>query len=262
MFIFDGEFVQGVDLVDVCLWAFTIFFLGLIYYLQRESSREGYPIEDDVTGKLEKESIFFFPPKKTYKLPHGRGTIERSYGPADTRDLALKRAAPWGGSPFLPTGDPMVDGVGPASYAMREDVPDLTDDGRDRISPFRLNPEYTVPAEDFDPRGHPIVGADRAIGGTVVDLWVDRSEAVIRYFEVEVDADDGIKSKILVPVPFCSLSKKHQRVEVEAVLGEHFKAVPKTKSADSVTRLEEDMISGYFGGGTLYATPERQEPLL
>lgn len=260
--IFGGEFVAGIDLVDVSLWAFTIFFFGLVYYLQRESSREGYPIEDDVSGKLEKASIFFFPPKKTYKLPHGRGTIERSYGPADTRDLALKRTAPWGGSPFVPSGDPMVDGVGPASYAMRDDVPDLTDDGRDRISPFRLNPEYYVPEQDFDPRGHPIVGQDGEVGGTVVDLWVDRSEAVIRYFEVEVDGEGGAKSKVLVPVPFCKLSKQRKRVTVEAVLGKHFQTVPKTKSPDSVTRLEEDMICGYFGGGKLYATPDLQEPLL
>ncbi|MGA1372932.1 MAG: hypothetical protein ACO3Z6_15180, partial [Pseudomonadales bacterium] len=39
--IFSGEFVNGIDLVDVCLWAFTIFFLWLIYYLQREGMREG-----------------------------------------------------------------------------------------------------------------------------------------------------------------------------------------------------------------------------
>jgi len=29
-----------------------------------------------------------------------------------------------------------------------------------------------------------------------------------------------------------------------------------------VTLLEEDKIAGYFGGGRLYATPDRQEPLL
>jgi photosynthetic reaction center H subunit len=29
-----------------------------------------------------------------------------------------------------------------------------------------------------------------------------------------------------------------------------------------VTLLEEDRIAGYFGGGTLYATPARSEPLI
>jgi photosynthetic reaction center H subunit len=29
-----------------------------------------------------------------------------------------------------------------------------------------------------------------------------------------------------------------------------------------VTLLEEDKISGYYGGGTLYADPSRSEPIL
>lgn len=153
----------------------------------------------------------------------------------------------------------MLAGVGPGSYAERDDVTDLTDDGRDRITPFRLNEGYTVPPQDFDPRGHPVVGADGVVGGTVVDLWVDRSEAVIRYLEVEVD---GSTTRVLVPVPFCVLSKARKRVVVEAILGAQFQHVPKTKSPDQVTRLEEDMISAYYGAGKLYATSKRAEPLL
>ena len=37
--LFRGEFVPGIDLVDVCLWLFVIFFIGLIAYLQREATR-------------------------------------------------------------------------------------------------------------------------------------------------------------------------------------------------------------------------------
>ncbi len=67
---------------------------------------------------------------------------------------------------------------------------------------------------------------------------------------------------VLLPIPFCNISKSRKRVEVDAVKAEHFANVPRTKSPDQVTRLEEDMISGYYGGGTLYATPQRQEPWL
>ena len=35
-----------------------------------------------------------------------------------------------------------------------------------------------------------------------------------------------------------------------------------TEHADTVTLYEEDRIVGYFGGGYLYATPERAEPLI
>jgi photosynthetic reaction center H subunit len=35
-----------------------------------------------------------------------------------------------------------------------------------------------------------------------------------------------------------------------------------TKRDDQVTLLEEEKIMAYYGGGTLYATPQRQEPLV
>ena len=257
--IFSGEFVNGVDLVDVCLWAFTIFFFGLIYHLQREGMREGYPLEEEPSGRTEAPALFFFPPKKSFNLPNGRGTIEMTYGKADTRDHALNRTAPWAGSPFTPSGDPMKDGVGPASYAMRDDVPDLNWDGSDRIVPYRLHPDYTVSEKDLDPRGLPVVGLDRMVAGTVTDLWVDRSESIIRYLEVKLE---GTGEHVLLPIPFSNISKTRKRVEVDAVKAAHFAGVPRTRSPDRVTRLEEDMISGYYGGGTLYATPERQEPWL
>lgn len=34
-----------VDFAQVLLYAFWIFFAGLIYYLRREDKREGYPLE-------------------------------------------------------------------------------------------------------------------------------------------------------------------------------------------------------------------------
>lgn len=257
--IFSGEFVNGVDLVDICLWAFTIFFFWLIYYLQREGMREGYPLEEEPSGRKEAAAFFFVPPKKTFRLPNGRGTIEMDYGPADTRDIALDRTAPWAGAPYAPSGNPMKDGVGPASYAMRLDEPDLTWEGQDRIAPYRLNPDYTVSPKDVDPRGLKVVGLDGKVAGVVKDLWVDRAEAVIRYLEVQLE---GSGAHVLLPVPFANVSRTRRRVEVNAVKAEHFADVPRTKSSDRITRLEEDMISGYYGGGTLYATPQRQEPWL
>ena len=40
-----------------------------------------------------------------------------------------------------PTGDPMRDGVGPASYAQRADMPDLTFEGLPKIVPLRVAAE-------------------------------------------------------------------------------------------------------------------------
>jgi photosynthetic reaction center H subunit len=38
--------------------------------------------------------------------------------------------------------------------------------------------------------------------------------------------------------------------------------VPALKNPDQVTKLEEEMISAYYGAGTLYADPKRSEPLI
>jgi photosynthetic reaction center H subunit len=38
--------------------------------------------------------------------------------------------------------------------------------------------------------------------------------------------------------------------------------VPATRSAGSITLLEEEKISAYFGAGLLYAEPTRLEPLV
>ena len=38
-------FFGNVDLAQISLYAFWLFFAGLVIYLQRENMREGYPLE-------------------------------------------------------------------------------------------------------------------------------------------------------------------------------------------------------------------------
>ena len=68
--------------------------------------------------------------------------------------------------------------------------------------------------------------------------------------------------RVLLPMPFAKIDRYRGKVRVHAILGSQFADVPVTKSLDQVTKLEEDRIVGYYGAGTLYATPARQEPLL
>ncbi len=105
-------------------------------------------------------------------------------GRADERPIAAVPASPTPGSPLIPTGNPLIDGVGPASYAPRVNIPETTDEGIDRIVPMRVSHEHFVANEDRDPRGMPVIAADGRIAGTVTDLWVDRSEGLVRYLEI------------------------------------------------------------------------------
>jgi photosynthetic reaction center H subunit len=250
------------DLAQVTLYLFWIFFAGLIFYLQREGQREGYPVETEGTpGKFRSKSLLFFPPPKTYTLPHGGSAIAPN-DKADTRPVPGVPAAKFGGAPLVPNGkNPMLDSIGPGSWAERADTPDLTIDGRPKIVPLRAAPTYATSSKDPAIMGWNVMGCDYEIGGKVVDFWVDRSECLIRYIEVEVPLKKGSR-RVLLPMTFARISMNPKGVEVEAILASQFADVPGTANPESVTLLEEDKICAYYGSGTLYAVPRRQESLL
>jgi photosynthetic reaction center H subunit len=54
----------------------------------------------------------------------------------------------------------MLAGVGPGSYALRADKPDLTHSGEPRIVPMSVAKHFSVAEKDPDPRGMTVVGAD------------------------------------------------------------------------------------------------------
>ncbi len=248
------------DLAQVTLYVFWIFFACLIYYLRREDKREGYPLDSDALGGGVVHGFPRMPDPKSYLLRDGHvATLPNHKN--DRRDVALAPIAPWPGAPLEPTGNPMLDGVGPGSYADREDVPELNMENIPCIVPLRLAEGTYLEARDPDPRGMKVMGADSEPGGVVTDVWVDRAEALIRYLEVEVTTSGGTK-RVLLPMPFAKIDGYRGRVWVDAILGGQFADVPVTASLDQVTKREEDRIVGYYGAGTLYATRARQEPWL
>jgi photosynthetic reaction center H subunit len=151
----------------------------------------------------------------------------------------------------------LKDAVGPAAYAERAPRPDRLIDGTPMIVPLRLAESFSVADEDLDPRGLPVIGADGVSGGMVSDLWIDRAEPQVRYLEVT-----GAGRSVLLPMTFAKLDSRRRRVVVSAINGSQFADVPGLLDANSVTRREEDRISAYYAGGTLYADPQRAEPFL
>jgi len=157
-----------------------------------------------------------------------------------------------------PTGDPLVDGVGPAAWAIRPDFPDLTFEGEPKIVPMRIATEFKVAHQDPDPRGKDVLGLDNEVAATVTDIWVDRSEPQVRYLEIEVK-ENG--KRAMIPITL-SRVRGDGTVKVHCLRAAQFANMPTLANQDQITLQEEDRVCAYVGGGTLYGTRERTEPLL
>ena len=315
-----GAITNEIDVAQLVLYAFWVFFAGLIFYLRMEDRREGYPLESEVTGEPIDPGAIYGPSLKVFNLPDG-STMDTMR--PDTRPLALKQTEVFSGSAYEPTGDPMIDGVGAAAWVQRRDVVDRTGEGEPRIVPMRLLPEHSVAEEDLDPRGLPVIACDGEVAATVKDIWIDRGECFIRYLELELpqekqaapspapavaeaptaqapvaDAPTGEAAPmgetapmggdapaapaptapapqpapapvvhaptgaLLMPMTMVRLSSRPAQVKTGSIRSDQFADVPRTKSLDQITLLEEEKVVAYYTGGYLYAEPERQEPLI
>ncbi|MFY7744750.1 MAG: photosynthetic reaction center subunit H [Erythrobacter sp.] len=259
--------VGNFDVAELAFLLFFGFFVALVFYLNKESRREGYPLEEEEDGKLLPGSLFDGE-KKTFQLPHGRGTYVPEDVARDDVNVPAVQSFRAAGAPFVPTGDAMVDGMGPAAWANRAKYPDLTFDGRPRIVPIAQSHELVIAPNDPQLVGFPVVAADGVTVGKVSDIWVDQAEHMIRYLEVETNSGKKVLAPMMVAVVHGNglidallpiTSDKPEYVEIDAITAAQFDAVPALETAGTITRYEEDRIQAYFGGGYMYATPERSE---
>lgn len=244
------NFFGNFDLASLSIWLFWFFFAGLIYYLQTENMREGFPLQDEDGNVSPNQGLFPVPKDKTFIRPHGQDSVTVPSGQRpDRQDLALARNVAHEGFPHSPTGDPLADGVGPASWANREDKPELDGHGHPKITPMAGHADFFVSA-GRDPRGLPVLAKDDQVVAHVTDMWVDAPEHMVRYIEMELEPEYG-GGKRLVPVTLARI--KQRWVEISSLSSGHFAGVPRTASDTQVTKLEEDKICAYYAGGTLYS---------
>ena len=243
-----GEtFFGNFDLASAAIWAFWLFFAGLIFYLQTENMREGYPLVDEEGNPAANQGPFPLPADKTFSLRDGRGELTvPSDARGDRDDLALEKVNVANGFPFMPTGDAMADGVGPASWAPRRDIPELDGHGHVKIVPMRTAKEFSV-SFGVDPRGLPVMAKDGEVVGEVSDMWVDKPEALIRYLEVSLNSGG---SRLL---PMTMAKVKSRYVKVNSLHSDRFAGVPATAANDQVTLLEEEKITAWYAGGQMYS---------
>lgn len=250
---------ESIDVAQVALYAFWLFFFGLIFWLRREDRREGYPLESDAAKLLGAVNPVLIPPPKTFLLPHG-GEVQAPNFERDTRELLAERAG-GSGVPLQPIGEPMLSAVGPAAFAQRADTPELTREGHDLIVPMRAAEGFSVSAGP-DPRGWSVIAADGKVAGVVKDLWIDRADVMVRYLELALENSGAAAAPRLLPITMLRLLREKQQVEVAAVRASQFENVPVLKDPERITLLEEERICAYFAGGRLYAEPKRLGPVL
>ena len=244
------NFFGNFDLASLAIWGFWLFFAYLIYYLQTENMREGYPLEDEEGNLSPNQGPFPLPADKTFKRMHGQPDLTVPSGArGDRADLALARTNASNGFPFAPTGNGLTDGVGPASWAPREDTPELDAHGHAKLTRMSGHADFFVSA-GRDPRGLPVLSRDDQVIGHVTDMWIDPSEHLVRYLEYKFDPQWG-GGTALVPITLAKV--KERWVMVKSLKAKDFNAVPRPATDGIVTKLEEDKICGFYAGGILYS---------
>lgn len=253
--------LEHYDLAFISLYLFWGFFILLVIYLQRESNREGFPLVNNVQyrGRFKAGKMRVGEPMKKFRTKH---VIPQQPPEPDLTGKVMREARPVPGSPLIPIGNPMQDGVGPAAYALRQDAPDLMfDTDQPKIVPLRTANEFYIAEESPDPRGYWVVGTDGKTAGTVIDAWVDRADVLIRYWEVEVQAASGLR-RVLVPASLATFDTTKRQLNLDSVRASQVGEAPGIAATDRITLREEDRLQAYFASGHMYATPKRAEPFL
>lgn len=248
--------LANVDLVEILFTLFWVFFVALVYYLQREMKREGYPLVNDRSDRIKVQGFPPIPSPKTYYLDDGR-TFQAPREEAPETHVSAEPAAAHPGAPLNPVGDPLKASLGTGAWAKRSEVPEKTLDGKPRIVPMRTDSSLKIDAGDVDPRGMTVVAADGEAVGKIDDLWIDLAEPQPYYVEVALNAG----GKAMVPFGFTEIDKSAGLIRVNVIYSHQFAGVPQLASPDQITPREEDQVSGYFGAGLLFADDKRAEPL-
>lgn len=254
------DLTPGLDVAMLVFWAFVLFFVCLVFYLRREDRREGYPLEDELSGRLGVPGgPLSAASPKSFLLPFGHGTVTAPTHGREPLDIAGRRVERFSGAPYTPTGNPLVDGIGPAAWAERRREPDLDMEGHPRIVPLSRDGSFAVSARDPGLIGWPVLGLDHRVAGPVTDLWIDRADRLVRYIELRLD---GTERRILAPMTMARVDRRGRRIVIDALTAAQFADAPTPEGDGVITFYEEERVQAYFGGGYLYATAARAEPLL
>ena len=263
-----GVIGSQLDIPTIVFWIFVLFFLALVFWLQRENKREGYPLK---ASPFTPERIDGFPPMPTepliYLLNEGGSTQAPHHFPQ-----APMHAAPvhrFDGTPLSPLGNPLLAGIGPGSWVRKRDDPARNERGELMLQPLRLLPEWSVLREDSDPRGMAVVDWRLNPVGRVSDVWVDLGAKIIRFLEVELNPALGAPngpSHVLVPIFHTDIAERTRRVRVTALWAHQFAEIPTLATPGIISGQEEERLNAYFNAGEFFrgspvVAPQPERPI-
>ncbi|MFK8082895.1 MAG: photosynthetic reaction center subunit H [Granulosicoccus sp.] len=274
-----GYITQYIDVAQLALYLFWLFFVFLVLYLNKESRREGFPLRYNENDRGAPSTDHKVPAAKTYELLNGETVHLPSGKNDDHRELNAKPLGPWPGAPLVPNGDAMIDGLGAAAWVERADHPDMTIEGEPRIMPLSSLPpeEYFIPSMSTDPHGLDVRACDGVVVGKISDIMLDRMEMLPRYYKVALNSG----KTVLLPMMYMTLRRNSLRVtdtdtplterlidgrkkevRVASLNSAQFENVPLCANESVVTLLEEDKIQAYYGGAHVYGSPQRTESFI
>lgn len=254
-----GQISEQIDLPTLAVWIFILFFVGLVFWLQVQSKREGYPLR---ASPFTTESMDGFPPPPekalTYLLNEGGTTEAPHYYPQPpTTAVPVHR---FDGTAFSPVGNPLLAGIGPGSWVMKKDAPALTERGDLLLQPLTLLPEWSIEAADADPHGMIVFDRRWTEIGRVTEVWIDRGSKIVRMLEVQLHDEfraGQMPGRILVPIFQTAIKEKARTIRVAALWAHQFADVPIPARPDMITGPEEERLNAYYAAGEFY----RNSPL-
>ena len=219
-----GAITSYIDVAQLVLYAFWIFFAGLIYYLRARGQARGLSAgiatarpRVDVTG-LPADAAAQDLPARARRHGHG---AERQALAAAAEGQARRTAGP--ARRWSPTGNPMLDGVGPGAYADRADVPDLTFEGHaeDRAA-ARGAATSTCRAQGPRSARHARSSAPTARSAApCATCGSTAPRALFRYLEVE--PSPAATRRVLLPINFARIDAATAS-RCASILGHQFAA--------------------------------------
>ena len=215
----DSPYLFGdFDVAEFCLIAFFLFFAGLIFYLRREDRREGYPLERrrHRTAGAAGWPVLHGQAQDLRPAPRSRHPhLSQSRQP---RSAASRRASQRADGRRHRSSRPAIlwsTASGPVPTPSARAIPTR----RSRVTPRSCrcgSPLISTSAPgDPDPRGMTMIGCDGKAAGIVSDVWVDRSEVLIRYLEVAVGGEAG--RKVVLPMTMVVVSGSKRTVSTHTV---------------------------------------------